>query len=410
MDTTSRKLTIVVGKIQKLIEHEIEEIYNDVKPWDWKMTPTSPDFHEYKRRFLQMQHMEDDNFEEQIGETYVGLYYKYLRTSLIRKAYKSGRQKDINFMNFVKEKELKYILRTCERVMLWMQDVANGKRTHPRDPDEYTDVYYAICQIWKKEIPEIWETYKVNVAKLGKVYKSNENYMEDEYFNHLPNSETDEEIPEKSQKFRETEEKLGEIKTNKMSMPEVISGIHRLLAEGKAAKENIAKEEKEITKQNLPCLKIKPLPSLYLTVKEPDGKVDKEKAAKNTKFDQGKNSKNPKNDKTIKTDEEHQGKNKVKHVFANIVQTDGPTDLSSDDESIGLADKGDITKIKIIKPKIKRKKISSTPINTPETSEKRDDTPQSPGTKKGKIQTEKEPPPPIILEGKKMLEKTLEIK
>ncbi|KAG5865892.1 hypothetical protein JTB14_030846 [Gonioctena quinquepunctata] len=121
MDTASRKLTIVVGKIQKFFENEIEEIYNDVKPWDWKMTPTSPDFHEYKRRFLQMQHKEDDNFEEQIGETYVGLYYKYLRTSLIRKAYMSERQKDINFKNFVKEKELKYILRTCERVMLWMQ-------------------------------------------------------------------------------------------------------------------------------------------------------------------------------------------------------------------------------------------------------------------------------------------------
>ncbi|KAG5861885.1 hypothetical protein JTB14_000581 [Gonioctena quinquepunctata] len=229
--------------------------------------------------------------------------------------------------------------------------------------------------------------------------------MEDEYFNHLSNSETDEEIPEKSQKFRETEEKLEEIKTNKMSMPEVISGIHRLLAEGKTTKEKIAKEKKEITKQNLPCLKIKP-PSLHPTVKEPDGKVDKEKAAKNTKFEQGKNSKNPKNDKMIKTDEEHQGENKEKSVFASIAQTDGPTDLSSDDESIGLADnKGDITKTKIIKPKIKRKKISNTPTNTPETSEKRDDTPQSPGTKKGKIQTEKEPPPPIILEGKKMLEK-----
>ncbi|KAG5891629.1 hypothetical protein JTB14_037141 [Gonioctena quinquepunctata] len=274
--------------------------------------------------------------------------------------------------------------------MLWMQDVANGKRTHPRDPDKYTDVYYAICQIWKKEIPEIWETYKVNVAKLGKVHRSNKNYMEDEYFNHLSNSETDEEIPEKSQKFRETEEKLEEIKTNKMSMPEVISGIHRLLAEGKSTEEKIAKEKKEIAKQNLPCLKIKPPPSRYLTVREPDGKVDKEKAAKNMKFEQG--------------------ENKEKPVFANIVQTDGPTDLSSDDESIGLADKGDITKTKIIKPKIKRKKISSTPINTPETSEKRDATPQSPGTKKGKIQTEKETPPPIILEGKKMLEKTLEIK
>ncbi|KAG5865893.1 hypothetical protein JTB14_030847 [Gonioctena quinquepunctata] len=233
--------------------------------------------------------------------------------------------------------------------------------------------------------------------------------MEDEYFNHLSNSETDEEIPGKSQKFRETEEKLEEIKTNKMSMPEVISGIHRLLAEGET-KEKTTKEKKEITKQNLPRLKIKPPPSLYLTVKEPDGKVDKEKAAKNTKFEQGENSKNPKNDKTIKTEEEHQRENKEKHVFANIVQTDGPTDLSSDDESIRLADKGDITKIKIIKPKIKRKKRSSTPINTPETSEKRDDTPQSPGTKKGKIQIEKEPPPPIILEGNKKLVKTLEIK
>ncbi|KAG5861886.1 hypothetical protein JTB14_000582 [Gonioctena quinquepunctata] len=124
------------------------------------MTPTSPDFHEYKRRFLQMQHMEDDNFEEQIGETYVGLYYKYLRTSLIRKAYKLERQKDINFKNFVKEKELKYILRTCERVMLWMQDVANGKRTHQRDPDKYTDVYYAICRIWKEEIPKFGKHIK----------------------------------------------------------------------------------------------------------------------------------------------------------------------------------------------------------------------------------------------------------
>ncbi|KAG5889713.1 hypothetical protein JTB14_029742 [Gonioctena quinquepunctata] len=83
-----------------------------------------------------MQHSEDDNFEEQIGETYVGLYYKYLRTSLIRKALKTERQKDINFKKFVKEKELNYILRT------WMQDVANGKRTYLKNPDKYTDVYY----------------------------------------------------------------------------------------------------------------------------------------------------------------------------------------------------------------------------------------------------------------------------
>ncbi|KAG5897583.1 hypothetical protein JTB14_007294 [Gonioctena quinquepunctata] len=287
-----------------------------------------------------------------------------------------------------------------------MQDVANGKRTHLKNPDNYTDVYYTICEIWKKEIPEIWEAFKVNFAKLkgeGEVLKSNEDYMEDEYFNHLSNSETDEEIPEKSQRFREREGKLEEIKTNKMSMFEVTSGIQRLLAEGKTAREK--KETEEMAKQNLPPLKMKPPPCLHpsVTVKEPDGKIDKGKVAKNTYVEQGINSENfenPKNNEVKKTDEKNQGKIEEKPVSVTIVQTDGPTDLSSDDESTGLADnERDITKIKSIKPKIKPKKRSNTPRNTPETSEKRDDTPQSPGIEKGKIQLEKEPP--IILEGKK---------
>ncbi|KAG5889712.1 hypothetical protein JTB14_029741 [Gonioctena quinquepunctata] len=188
-----------------------------------------------------------------------------------------------------------------------------------------------------------------------------------------------------------------------MSMPEVVSGIHRLLAEGKTAEEKIAaekekKDKKEKAKQNLPPLKMKPPPCLYpsVTVKELDGKIDKEKVAKNTNVEQGKNLENPKNNEVKKIDEENQGKNEEKPVSVTIVQTDGPTDLSRDDESIGLADnERDITKIKSIKPKIKRKKPSNSPRNTPETSEKREDTPQSPGIEKGKIQSEKEPPPQL---------------
>ncbi|KAG5862472.1 hypothetical protein JTB14_024710 [Gonioctena quinquepunctata] len=162
-----------------------------------------------------------------------------------------------------------------------MQDIANGETIYLKNPDKYTDVCYTICEIWKKEIPEIWGTYEVNVAKLSELNRNDEDCMEDEYFNHLSNSET----PGESQKFSEAEGKLEELR----STIGVIDNIEKQRTEENIAEKKITENDnkksdkkKVEAKRNLPPLNIKPPPCLYpsVTVKGPAGMIDKDRVAK----------------------------------------------------------------------------------------------------------------------------------